>query len=69
MRPTALHRTGWGGVSLTETPQDRDPLDRDPQDRDPPGQRPRTRRNVGPSSQIGSDIIQRPPSLWTDRHL
>ena len=60
--------SGGGGVSL-----DRDPLDRDPlpwtetpqkehwtRDRDPP------RRNIGPVSQTGSDIIQRPPCGQTN---
>ena len=34
-------------------------LDRDTPDREPPGQRP-PRRSMGPGSQTGSDIIQRP---------
>ena len=57
---------------LDRTPS---PMDRDPLDRDPPGQSPLDRepleetwdqrqrppgRNMGPGSQTGSDIIQRP---------
>ena len=40
----------------TGDPSDRDPLDKDPVDRDPPP----PGRNMGPGSQTGSDIMQRP---------
>ena len=57
--------TLWTGVPWTETTTGKRPPDRTPQ------QRP-TRRNMGPSSQVRSDIIQRPPSpvdRMTDTHL
>ena len=51
-------------VSLQRTPLDRDPLEGTWDQ----GRRP-SRRNTGPGSQTGSDIIQRPPSLpWTDNY-
>ena len=60
-----------GGL-LIETPLDRDPPDKRPPGQRPPGQRPSwkehgtrdrdpPRGNMRPSSQTGSDIIQRHP--------
>ena len=57
----------------TETPSlsERDPLDRDPLDRDPLDgtwdlRQRAPRRNMGPGSQTGSQIIQRPPCEQND---
>ena len=56
----AFHRTGGGGVSLTETPLDREPQTKTswietpgqrPPGQRPPGQRP-PRRNMGPGTEI-----------------
>ena len=59
---TACFSHSWGGSLETETPLDRDPtegiLD---QGQSPP------RRNVGPGSQTGSDIIQGTPHPSMDR--
>ena len=51
-------------VSLQRTPLDRDPLEGTWDQ----GHRP-SRRNTGPGSQTGSDIIQRPPLPSVDRQL
>ena len=52
-----------------ETPLGRDPLDRDPSQEGTwdQGQRP-PRKNMGPGSQTGSDIIQRPPPVSRMTH-
>ena len=47
--------TPWTETPWTDTPWAKTPLDRDP-----------SKRNMGPGSQTGSDIIQRPPHLWTE---
>ena len=64
--PSLLYRRAslsWG-LPETENPWTGTPLDREPPDRDPPGRNmvPEAeilRRNMGPGSQTGSDIIQR----------
>ena len=57
-----------GGSPYRDPPWTQTPLDTDPLDIDPPegrwDQTETPRRNIGPGSQTGCDIIQRPP--WTD---
>ena len=78
-RMRTARSSSWGGVSLTETPPDRDPpwtetpaLDRVPSGERPPGKEHETRnrdppkRNMGPGSQTGGDSIQRPPCEQTN---
>ena len=80
---TPLDRDPFDRDPLTETPMTESPPPRQrppgqrPSDRDPPKEhgtrdRDHPRRNMGPSSQTGSDIIQRPPppvNRMIDTHL